>query len=101
MEKAFAEIKMLLRTRAKHRSGFCLADVTPVGAATHAVGEAAELLNAVVFRHARDEQLDEIADVLACCFHMSLMLGYDHKAVEKAVVRKLEMRFTTEAKTDD
>ena len=96
----WAEVTHLILNKAVHRSGFCLADATPLIAATHHVMEAGELLNEIVFRPNDGEKiLYEIADCMGCLIHLAILLGYGRRDVESAIVEKLRMRFNIPSET--
>jgi NTP pyrophosphatase (non-canonical NTP hydrolase) len=94
MQIVFDKIRELIAAKAVHRKGFVMGEIEPLVTAGHTVTEAAELMQAVAFKHPRQAVLDEMADTVCCVCHLAIALGIAEEEIAEAAVRKLALRIT-------
>lgn len=91
MNQAYAEIQRLISIDARHQKGFRLSEVTEENRLRYAQGEISEMIRAL--DGTDEEQIDELADVLACLLHHAVRKQWTLQRIDAAILKKLAMRF--------
>ena len=86
MQKAWDEIRRLVRVNARHRKGWYLGELPASCQLAHAVCELGELL-------AAPDDPDELIDVLGCLFGYAAKKGWALDDLERRLLDKLAARF--------
>lgn len=89
MIKCWAAIEELIRRQARHRKGFCIADVTPAFVLSQACDEMNELTE--------NQCIEELADVFGCLLHYAIKRKWSLGQIEEAMLDKFLIRFSAEA----
>lgn len=92
MKAAWDEVKRLHDTNATHRSGYRLQELDGESILIHASNELDELVEAHYDN--APEAIDELGDLLGAAIHYAVLRGWTQDQVEKAILRKLALRFT-------
>jgi len=86
MNKAWKKVKELHNSGARHiKKGKKINEFTFTQILAHAGEELVELAS-------EQDDMDELADTIACLFHYAVKKGWSRTAVEKAILKKLEER---------
>lgn len=87
MRNAWSAIDRLIKANATHRKGFKLKDLSTDDAIKHMQDEVEELA-------AAPDDMMEVLDIMAICIHLLVKSGWSEEEAERALIGKLEKRFT-------
>lgn len=87
MTRSWKKIRELIEIDAKHiKKGKRLSEFTDTKILSHAAEEIVELM-------AEPDDLEELADIIACLIHYSIKHGWGPNMIDKAIIKKLNERF--------
>lgn len=93
MKRIMRAIAKLIKSRARHRAGFVLADLSVYEVISHLDNEILELEGAVKGDMPVEDILEEILDVLLVLLHLAMQFGMDARSLRDLALKKLALRF--------